>query len=87
MPERLVIVEECFSGPGGRVFVAPKLTSPPDLRKPFAVVLRLPGGEERSATAALDFAHIQGPQPPFAMLRLVGVRAEEVPAGTEVWTA
>jgi hypothetical protein len=83
--DRLLIVEDCFSAPGGKVLVLPRLESAPRTRAPFPVRLRLPDGEERDATGALDFAHIQGPLPSFAMLRLTGVRAEDVPKGTEVW--
>ncbi len=83
--ERLLVVEDCFAAPGGKVLVAPRLESAPRVRAAFPVRLKLPSGEERHATGALDFAHIQGPLPSFAMLRLTGVRAEDVPKGTEVW--
>jgi hypothetical protein len=83
--ERLLIVEECFAAPGGKVLVTPKLESAPRVRAPFPVELRLPSGERKACTASLDFAHIQGPLPSFAMVRLAGVRAEDVPPGTEIW--
>jgi hypothetical protein len=30
-------------------------------------------------------AHIRGPQPPMALVRLMDVTADEVPPGTELW--
>ena len=84
--ERLLIVDECFAAPGGKVMVTPRLKVAVASREPFAVRLVRPGGETREATAALDFAHIQGPLPPFAMMRLLDVAPAEVPPGTEIWT-
>ena len=86
MTERLLVVEECFLAAAGKVMVTPRLKVARATREPFAVRLRLPSGEERAATAALDFAHIQGPLPPFAMMRLIGVTPDDVPAGTEIWS-
>ena len=83
---RLLVVEECFAAPGGRVMVRPRVTLAKATREAFEVELRLPNGGARLVTAALDFAHIQGPLPPFAMVRLLGIAPEDVPPGTEIWS-
>ncbi len=82
---RLVVVDECFEAPGGRVMVAPRIKDPPPIRTPFAVRLRTPGGDEHEAMAILEIAHVQGPLPPFAMVRLIGISHDRVPPGTEIW--
>ena len=86
MPSLLVIVEECFAA-GSKVMVMPRLKLEQATREPFAIKLRLPNGTERDGTAVLDFAHISGPLPPFAMVRLIGLTPDDVPAGTEIWNA
>ena len=86
MSERLVVVEEAFVASGRGVVVAPKITLTRDALGAFAVRLRLPDGTERGATASLDVAHIRGPLPPFAMVRLLDCAPSDVPAGTEIWT-
>lgn len=82
----LVVVAEAFPARGSAVQVAPRITVLQDApRAPFPVRLRLPDGTERKATAVLDVAHIRGPHGAFAMVRLLGLQVEDVPAGTEVW--
>jgi hypothetical protein len=84
--ERLVVVEEAFAGRGTDVVVSPRITiHDPSVPKSFPVRLRLPDGTEQTATAALDVAHIRGPNGAYALVRILGVRLEDVPAGTEVW--
>ena len=51
----------------------------------FEATLRTRDGSERRTTAAAILAHIRGPRPPFAMIHLHDVSAEDVPAGTEIW--
>jgi hypothetical protein len=82
----LVVVEEAFEVRGGAVQVTPRITIHEDVpRGPFPVRLRLPDGAERTATAVLDVAHIRGPHGAFAMVRLLGLEAGDVPKGTEIW--
>jgi hypothetical protein len=82
----LVVVEEAFVARGSDVHVAPRITVGDDApRAPFPVRLRLPGGTETRATAALDVAHIRGPHGAFALVRLLGLEPRDVPAGTEIW--
>jgi hypothetical protein len=82
----LLVVEDAFAVRGRDVTVSPRITVQDPSRTPFAVRLRLPTGEERVATAALEVAHIQGPLPPYAMVRLIATTVETVPLGTEIWT-
>lgn len=82
----LVVVEDVFPARGSAVHVAPRITVLQDApRSPFPVRLRLPDGTERKAMAALDVAHVRGPHGAFAMVRLLGLQPDEVPAGTEIW--
>ncbi|MGO8996611.1 MAG: hypothetical protein ACLQVI_25130 [Polyangiaceae bacterium] len=86
MAERLVVVEEAFVARGPGVLVAPRITLTRPAQGPFAVRLRFPDGAERAAKASFDVAHIRGPLPPFAMVRLLDCTPGDVPAGTEIWT-
>jgi hypothetical protein len=82
----LVVVEEAFAARGAGVVVSPRITVHDTApAKPFPVRLRLPDGRETTATATLDVAHIRGPNGAFALVRILGVTLEDVPAGTEVW--
>lgn len=54
-------------------------------RAPFPVLLRLPDGTEKQATAVLDVAHIRGPHGTFALVRLMNMKPADVPVGTEIW--
>jgi hypothetical protein len=86
MASPLVVVEEAFAARGSAVQIAPRITVQQDApRAPFPVRLRLPDGTERKAMATLDVAHIRGPHGAFAMVRLLDLRPEDVPPGTEVW--
>ncbi len=40
---------------------------------------------ERRVKGTAILAHVRGPLPPLAMLRLANVTVDDVPAGTEVW--
>ena len=86
MGTKLVVVEEAFEARGKGVLVSPRITWDRADRGPMPVRLVLPGGAERDATASIEVAHVRGPLPPYAMVRLVDLRPEDVPAGTEVWT-
>lgn len=81
----LLVVEDAFAR-GKDAALLPKLVFDGGARA-FAVKLKLPSGEERDAQAVLDVAHVRGPLPPFAVLRLVGVDATTIPKGTEIWPA
>jgi hypothetical protein len=86
MAAPLVVVEEVFAARGGALQIGPRITVDDTApRGPFPVRLRLPDGTERTATAALDVAHIRGPHGAFAMVRLLGLTPADVPAGTEIW--
>jgi|HubBroStandDraft_1064217.scaffolds.fasta_scaffold2295782_1 hypothetical protein len=85
MAERLFVVRLASSAKDG-VEVLPAVPSDRLPPSPFEVTLRLPDGSERRVTATALLAHIKGPQPPMALVRLLDVAAEEVPPGTEVWT-
>ena len=54
---------------------------------PFELTLRAPDGVERRVTGTAILAHINGPRAPLAMVRLRDIAPEDVPPGTEVWTA
>lgn len=83
----LVIVEEAFVTRGSGVLVAPRITFDDSTRAPFAVILRLPNGEEKAATATFEVSHIRGTHPPFAMLRVLDLTPEDVPPGTAILRA
>jgi hypothetical protein len=81
----LVVVAEVVAARGGGVVVSPRIVIYSAAAGSFPVRLRLPDGTERRATATLDAAHIRGPNGAFALVRLLDVAQNEVPAGTEVW--
>ncbi len=83
----LLVVDDAFAARGRDVTVSPRITVENPTRAPFPVRLRLPTGEERTATAVFEIAHIQGPLPPYAMVRLQATTVDAVPVGTEIWTA
>jgi hypothetical protein len=83
---RMLVVEEAFRARGRGVLLAPRFTAAEHPRGTFRVELRLPSGEQREAVAEIDVAHMRGPLPPYAMIRLPELAPEDVPAGTEVWT-
>lgn len=83
----LAVVEESFDARAGGVHVRPKVTLTRATRAPFGVVLRLPDGRERDATATLDVMHVRGPLPPYGMLRLHGLAPADVPPGTAIYEA
>jgi hypothetical protein len=83
--EVLVVVEEAFAARGSAVQVSPRITVAAGApRGPFPVVLRLPDGAERAATATLDVAHVRGPHGAYAMVRLLDLTPADVPPGTEI---
>lgn len=81
----LVVVGEVHVARGGGVVVSPRITVHDAPRGSFPVQLRLPDGTRRPAIAALDVAHIRGPNGAYALVRILGLGVEDVPAGTEVW--
>jgi len=87
MSERLLSVEDAFIARGPGVLVTPRFTAASPRKGKFPVQLRFADGTTRDLLAEIEVAHMRGPLPPFAMVRLHGVLPEEVPAGTEIWTA
>lgn len=85
-PRLLLVVDDAFPARGRDVTVSPRITVDAPTRAPFPVRLRLPTGEDRTLTAVFEIAHIQGPLPPYALVRLQGTTVDAVPVGTEVWT-
>jgi hypothetical protein len=85
--ERLLVVSGAFAVRGNAVELLPTVGSDRLPPSPFDVILRAPGGGERRVRATVVLAHMRGALPPKAMVRLTDVGAEEVAAGTEVWTA
>jgi len=81
---RLLVVKDAFLARGG-VEVLPPVGSDRLPSSPFVVTLRAPDGAERRTTATAIVAHMRGPLPPFAMLRLADVEVDAVPPGTEIW--
>ena len=79
------MVEDAVPARGTGVVLSPRITIHEAAPAPFPVRLRFPDGSEREATAALDAAHIRGPNGAFALVRLLDVTVEEVPRGTEIW--
>jgi hypothetical protein len=86
MATRLLVVEEAFVARGRGVLVMPRFTADAPPKDPFGVRLKLPGGAERTARAAVEVSHVRGPLAPFAMYRLYDLTPEEVPPGTEIWS-
>ncbi len=80
----LLVVEDAHPARGGDLVLAPRIVVHGPAGPPFAVRLELPDGSAREATAALDVAHIRGPNGAFALVRLVGLTVGDVPAGTRV---
>jgi|HubBroStandDraft_6_1064221.scaffolds.fasta_scaffold4011236_1 hypothetical protein len=85
MALRLLVVKDAFPLRGGGVEVLPPVASDRLPPSPFPVKVRAPDGGERSAMATAKVAHMRGPLPPFAMLRLADLALEAVPPGAEVW--
>lgn len=82
----MLVVEEAFVARGRGVLLAPRFTLAQPRPGAFRVTLRLPGGEARDAEATIEIAHVRGPLPPYAMIRLPELSPADVPPGTEVWT-
>ncbi len=87
MSRRLLVVEDAFVASGRGVLVSPRVTVDDPPRASFKVKLRFANGEERETTASMDVAHMRGKLAPYAMYRLFDVKPEDVPAGTEIWSA
>ena len=85
MSERLLLIEDSFVDKGA-VLLMPKITAKDPVRGKFAVELRFSDGTTRQVQAELQVAHMRGPLPPFAMVRLHDVTPEDLPKGTEVWS-
>ncbi|MCA9590401.1 MAG: hypothetical protein KC657_34095 [Myxococcales bacterium] len=84
----LLVVEDAFVGRGAGVLLMPRITAADaPAAATFAVRLRAPDGSERQVSAALEVAHMRGPLPPYAMVRLPTLSVDDVPPGTEVWLA
>ena len=83
MEKLILVVVDAFTTRGSGVLVEPRVTFDGN-RSPFAVILRLPSGEEIDATAVFEVAHIQGQAAPYAMLRVLGKTPAEVPRGTAI---
>jgi hypothetical protein len=86
MAERLLTVADAFVAKGPGIMVMPRFTTASPPKGKLTVELRFADGSRRQVTAEVDVAHMRGPLPPFAMYRLHGVAAEDVPAGTEIWS-
>ena len=87
MADRLLVVEDAFVAKGPGVLVMPRFTAASPIKGKFLVELRFADGSKRQVTAEVDVAHMRGPLPPFAMYRLHGVVPDDLPAGTELWSA
>ncbi len=81
----LLVVADAFIARGKGVLVAPRVTVEKPIRGEFQLRMKLPDGSERTATASMDVAHIPGKGGTFAMVRILGVKPEEVPVGTELY--
>jgi hypothetical protein len=86
MSHKLLVVSDAFLAGGRGVLVEPRVTVDEPPRAPFKVKLRLPSGEERETNASMDVAHMRGKLAPYAMYRLLDVKVEDVPVGTEIWS-
>lgn len=84
---RLIVVEEAFRARGRGVLLEPRFTLVGNEHPPFTARLRLPDGTERTVRAELETSHLRGAGSVFAMIRLPDLAPEDVPPGTEVWTA
>lgn len=89
MTERLLVVEEAFVARGKGVLLMPRftMTSPSPPKGAIPVRLRLPDGTEKTTTALVEVAHMRGALAPYAMYRLPELSADDVPPGTELWSA
>ncbi len=80
MTERTLVVTDTVVARGKGVLLLPRLVATPTQpRGPFVARLTLPAEPPREVTAMLEVAHVRGPLPPFAMVRLPELDA--VPAG------
>ncbi len=80
----LVVVADAFIANGKGVLVMPRVTVATPIRGEFQLRMKLPDGTERTVTASMDVAHIQGKGGTYAMYRILGVKPEEIPQGTEL---
>jgi hypothetical protein len=87
MAQRLLVVKDAFPARGSGVEVLPAIASDSLPPSPFDVTLRHSNGSERRVKATAILAHIRGPLPPLAMIRLEDVAVDAVPSGTEIWSA
>ena len=81
----LVVITDAFVANGKGVLVMPRVTVAAPIRGSFQVRMKLPDGTERTVTATMDVAHIQGKGGTFAMYRLHDITPEEIPAGSELY--
>ena len=86
MAEQLLVVDDAFTANGPGVLVMPRFTATAPKKGTFELDLVLPDGSRRRVSASMDVAHMRGSLPPFAMYRLLGVKPEDVPKGTELWS-
>jgi hypothetical protein len=83
MPRRLFTVEDSFSVKGRGLVLIPGIVPLEGVRVGDPLLLKRPDGTSVSATiGGLGFL----PEPPFPIL-LEGCSREDVPVGTEVWSA
>ncbi len=84
-PKPLLIVESVEPARGGGVRVFPRFSLDRPGRGPFVVRLVLPDGAAHETEAVLEVAHVRGPLPPFAMMRLPQIEPAALPVGTRVY--
>lgn len=82
---KLLTVEDVFPARRGDVHVMPRFTTADAPAGPLRVSLRFSDGTSREVDAVVEAAHVRGPLPPYAMLRLRNVSVDEVSVGTEIW--
>jgi len=90
MTDLLLTVDAAYATRGG-VELSPRIV-PSELgiaaldpkAGPVDVRLELPDGSTKDVRAELSYAHISGPKPPFALVRLLGLTESDVPTGTRV---
>lgn len=83
MSHLLVVVEAAYDVRAG-VELAPRISPPEARRGAFGVRLERPDGTTLEARAELVVAHVSGPRPPFAIVRVLGLGAADVPSGTRI---
>lgn len=83
MSHLLVVVEAAYDVRSG-VELAPRISAPEGRRGAFDVRLDRPDGTTLEARAELVVAHVSGPRPPFAIVRVLGLGAADVPSGTRI---